>query len=54
MAEPRQIIGWNIYHSTRPDAEPVAFVPAEDAPGMTLEAEIALWLQDKERDGAVP
>ena len=51
VTRPRQIIGWNIYHSTRPDAEPVAFVPAEDAPGMTLEAEIALWLQDEERDG---
>lgn len=48
MSKVRRIIGWNIYGSTRPDAEPVAFVPAEDAPGMTLEAEIALYLQDQE------
>jgi hypothetical protein len=48
VSEPRQIIGWNVYGSTRPDAEPVAFIPAEDAPGMTLEAEIALYLQDQE------
>ena len=51
MSDVRRIIGWNIYASTRPDAEPVAFVPAEEAPGMTLEAEIALYLQDLQGPG---
>lgn len=39
------IIGWNIYYSTAPDAKPDGFIPAEDVPGMTLEAEISLYLQ---------
>ena len=43
----RQIIGWNVYHSTAPDAKPAAFIPAEDTPGLTLQAEIALYLQDE-------
>jgi hypothetical protein len=47
VSEPRQIIGWNIYESMAPDAKPARFIPAEDVPGMTLEAEIALWLRDE-------
>ena len=43
----RRIAGWNVYYSTAPDAQPAGFIPAEDVPGMTLEAEIALYLQDQ-------
>lgn len=50
MAEVRQITGWNVYGSTAPDAKPCMFIPAEDVPGMTLEAEIALYLQDSDGD----
>ncbi len=46
MSEVPHIIGWNLYTSIAPDAEPVAFIPAEDVPGMTLEAEIGLYLQN--------
>ena len=51
MTDVPQIIGWNVYHSTAPDAKPVAFIPAEDAPCMTLEAEISLWLQSEPDPG---
>jgi hypothetical protein len=49
VSDVRRITGWNVYHSTAPDARPVEFIPAEDVPGMTLEAEIALYLEDQER-----
>lgn len=44
------ITGWNVYYSTAPDAKPAAFIPAEDVPGMTLEAEISLYLQRHPED----
>ena len=47
MKRVRRIAGWNVYYSTAPDAQPAGFIPAEDVPGMTLEAEIALYLQDQ-------